>query len=178
VIWTNWKGIRILDINMVRKYTWFKDLSSMYYGRELSHVCGYAWELHLTFYGMKILYFCGYWKTILFLWLRATSILVNRETSCTGKTISLSFHAYKSTFKLEAIHVICINLKVRWFWTLNWKQIWEVNKYNLDKLERNKDIRHKHGKKIYMIERFFINLLWKRIISCLWVYGGATLDVL
>jgi hypothetical protein len=31
----------------------------MYYGRELSHICGYTWELHLTFYGKEILYFCG-----------------------------------------------------------------------------------------------------------------------
>jgi hypothetical protein len=45
-------------------------------------------------------------------------------------------------------------------------------------LERNKDIRHKHGKEIYVIERFVINILWKGIISYLWVYGGARLNVL
>jgi hypothetical protein len=38
----------------------------MYYGRELSHVCGYTRVLDLTFYEKKILYFCGYWKIILF----------------------------------------------------------------------------------------------------------------
>jgi hypothetical protein len=37
-----------------------KDLSSMYYGRKLSHVCGYTQELDLTFYEKKILHFCGY----------------------------------------------------------------------------------------------------------------------
>jgi hypothetical protein len=40
----------ILDIHMARKYTWLKDLSSMYYGREFSCVCGYTRELDLTFY--------------------------------------------------------------------------------------------------------------------------------
>jgi hypothetical protein len=47
----------------------------------------------------------------------------------------------------------------------------------LDKLERNNDIKHKHGKKIYVIERFVINVFWKRIISCLWVHAGVRLDV-
>jgi hypothetical protein len=56
--------------------------------------------------------------------------------------------------------------------------MWEVNKRDLDKLERNKDIIHKHDNEIYVIKRFLINLLWKRIISCLWVYGEARLDVL
>jgi hypothetical protein len=63
-------------------------------------------------------------------------------------------------------------------WTLNLKQICEVNKCDLDKLEINNDIRHKHGKEIYVIEIFVINVLWKGIISCLWVYGGARLNVL
>jgi hypothetical protein len=31
--------------------------------------------------------------------------------------------------------------------------------------------------KIYMIERFTVNVLWKEIISCLWVYTKARLDV-
>jgi hypothetical protein len=93
MIWTNWKETRLLDIHMARKYTWLEDLSSMYYGRELSHVCVYTQELNLTFYGKEILHFCGYWKTILFLWFRATPILVDHETSCIGKIISLSFHA-------------------------------------------------------------------------------------
>jgi hypothetical protein len=48
----------------------------------------------------------------------------------------------------------------------------------LDKLERNKDIRHTHGKEIYVIERFVTNVLWKGIISCLWVHAGAILDIL
>jgi hypothetical protein len=43
-----------------KKYTWLKDLSSMYYGMELSHVCGYMRELELTFYDKEILHFCGY----------------------------------------------------------------------------------------------------------------------
>jgi hypothetical protein len=38
--------------------------------------------------------------------------------------------------KSEVIRALCINLKARWFWTLNWKQIWEVNKCDLDKLEK------------------------------------------
>jgi hypothetical protein len=29
-----------------------------------------------------------------------------------------------------------------------------------------------------VIERFVINLLWKGIISCLWVQAGARLDIL
>jgi hypothetical protein len=48
----------------------------------------------------------------------------------------------------------------------------------LDKLERNKDIKHKQGNEIYMIERFFMNVLWRGIILYLWVYDGARLDVL
>jgi hypothetical protein len=48
----------------------------------------------------------------------------------------------------------------------------------LDKLERNKDIRYTHGKKIYVIERFIINILWKGIILCLWVHMGARLGIL
>jgi hypothetical protein len=39
----------------------------MYYGRELSHVSEYTWELDLIVYRKEILHFCGYWKTILFL---------------------------------------------------------------------------------------------------------------
>jgi hypothetical protein len=48
----------------------------------------------------------------------------------------------------------------------------------LDKLERKNDIKHKHSKKIYVIERFVINALRKGIISCLWVHEGARLDIL
>jgi hypothetical protein len=73
---------------------------------------------------------------------------------------------------------MCVNLKVRWSSTPNWKEIWEVNKRDFDKLESNKDIRHKHGNEIYVIERFIINVSWKGIISYFWVYGGARLDVL
>jgi hypothetical protein len=67
----------------------------MYYGRELSHVCGYTRELDLTFFRKEILHFCGYWKIILFLQMRVTLILVDHETGCIEKIISLSFHAYK-----------------------------------------------------------------------------------
>jgi hypothetical protein len=67
----------------------------MYYGRELSHVCGYTGELDLTFYGKERLNFCGYWKMILFPQFRANLILVDHETGCIGNIISLSFHAYK-----------------------------------------------------------------------------------
>jgi hypothetical protein len=95
MIWTNWKETRILDIHMTSKYTWLKDLSSIYYERKLSRVYGYTRELDLTFYGKKILYFCGYWKTNLFLRLRMTLILVDHETSCIRNIISLCFHAYK-----------------------------------------------------------------------------------
>jgi hypothetical protein len=34
------------------------------------------------------------------------------------------------------------------------------------------------ARKIYVIERFVINVLWKGIISCLWVHAGARIDVL
>jgi hypothetical protein len=47
------------------------------------------------FYGKEILHFCGYWKTILFLQLRVTPILVDHETGFIGNIISLYFHAYK-----------------------------------------------------------------------------------
>jgi hypothetical protein len=67
----------------------------MYYGRELSYVCGYKRELDFTFYGNEMLHFCGYWKTILFQRLWATPILVDYETSCVRKIISLSFYVYK-----------------------------------------------------------------------------------
>jgi hypothetical protein len=45
-------------------------------------------------------------------------------------------------------------------------------------MKNNLLIGHKHGKEIYMIERFVINILWKGTISCLWVHVGARLDVL
>jgi hypothetical protein len=81
-------------------------------------------------------------------------------------------------FKSEILRVLCVNLNASWSWTTDWKQIWEVNKRDLDKLERNKDIIHKYGNEMYVIERFIINVLWKGIISYLWVYVGARLDVL
>jgi hypothetical protein len=37
---------------------------------------------------------------------------------------------------------------------------------------------HKHDKKIYVIKRFVINVLWKGIISYLWVHARARLNVL
>jgi hypothetical protein len=42
----------------------------------------------------------------------------------------------------------------------------------------HKDIKHKHDKEIYFIEIFVINVLWKGIISCLWVRVGARHDIL
>ncbi len=48
----------------------------------------------------------------------------------------------------------------------------------MDKLETNKNIKHKHGNEIYVIERFVINVLQKIIISYLWEHSGARLDVL
>jgi hypothetical protein len=108
-----------------------------------------------------------------------TPILVNHETDCIGKIISLSFHAYKERPNRRS-YTSCalIWLKARWSWTPNWKQIWEVNKHDLDKLERNKDIRYKYGNEIYMIETFFIIVLWKGIISRLRVHTGVRLDIL
>jgi hypothetical protein len=38
-------------------------------------------------------------------------------------------------------------------------------------------IGHKHGKEIYLIERYVVNELRKGIISCLRVHAGARLDV-
>jgi hypothetical protein len=32
------------------------------------------------------------------------------------------------TSKSEVIRVMCMNLKTRWSWTLNWKQTWKLNK--------------------------------------------------
>jgi small basic protein len=52
-----------------------------------------------------------------------------------------------------------------------------VNKLDLDKLERKNYIKHKYGKEIFVIERFIINVLWKGIISYLWVHMGARLNV-
>jgi hypothetical protein len=40
------------------------------------------------------------------------------------------------------------------------------------------DIRHTHVKEIYVIKRFVIDVLWKGIISYLWVHTGARLNVL
>jgi hypothetical protein len=37
------------------------------------------------------------------------------------------------------------------------------------------NIKHKHDKKIYVIEWLVINILWKGIISYLWVHAGARL---
>jgi hypothetical protein len=110
---------------MTRKYTWLKDLSSMHYGRELSHICGYTRELDVTFYGKKILHLCGYWKIILFIWSWATPILVDYETSCVGKTIFLSFRAYKE-YPNQRSYTSC---------ALIWKQggpgLWIGNKYGM-----------------------------------------------
>ncbi len=39
-------------------------------------------------------------------------------------------------------------------------------------------IGHKYDNNIYVIEKFVINVLWKGIISYLWIHAGATLDVL
>jgi hypothetical protein len=47
------------------------------------------------FYGKEILYFCGYWQMIMFLQLLSTLILVDHDTRCVGKIISLSFLVYK-----------------------------------------------------------------------------------
>jgi hypothetical protein len=44
-------------------------------------------------------------------------------------------------------------------------------------MESNLLIGHKHGKEIYMIERFIINVLWKEIISYLWVHVDVRLNV-
>jgi hypothetical protein len=45
MIWTNWKERRILNKNMSSKHTWLIVLYSMYYARELSHICRYMREL-------------------------------------------------------------------------------------------------------------------------------------
>jgi hypothetical protein len=48
----------------------------------------------------------------------------------------------------------------------------------VDKIMKSKLlIRHKHGKEIYVIKRFVINVLWKEIISYLYIHAGAKLDV-
>jgi hypothetical protein len=45
-------------------------------------------------------------------------------------------------------------------------------------MENNLLIGHKHGKEIYVIERFVISVLSKEIISYLWVHAGTRLDIL
>jgi hypothetical protein len=49
---------------MARKSERNKDIRHTHdkeiYGRELSRVCRYTWELNLMFYGKEILHFCGY----------------------------------------------------------------------------------------------------------------------
>jgi hypothetical protein len=85
----------------------------MYYGKELSCVCGYTGELDFMFNGKEILHFYGYCKTILILRLQATPILVDYKTSCIRNIISLSFHVYKKTSKSEVVRVLSINLKAR-----------------------------------------------------------------
>jgi hypothetical protein len=37
-------------------------------------------------------------------------------------------------------------------------ETWEVNKCDLDKLETKNDSKHKHGNKLYVIERFVVNV--------------------
>jgi hypothetical protein len=98
-----------------REYMWLKDLSSMYYGRELSHICGCMRELDFTFYENEILHFYGYWKMILFLRLRETPILVDHETGCMERLSP--YHSMH--IKNVQIHVICINLNTSWSWTPN-----------------------------------------------------------
>jgi hypothetical protein len=44
-------------------------------------------------------------------------------------------------------------------------------------LERKLLIGNKHDKKIYVIEKFIINILWKEIIIYLWVHVWARFDV-
>jgi hypothetical protein len=50
--------------------------------------------------------------------------------------------------------------------------------YSLPPLSDIKGLLNTHGKETYMIEGIFINILWKGIISCLWVHAGARLDIL
>jgi hypothetical protein len=47
----------------------------------------------------------------------------------------------------------------------------------LEKLERINVIKHKHGQEIYVINSIVINVLWKGVISCLWVHAKARTDV-
>jgi hypothetical protein len=42
---------------------------------------------------------------------------------------------------------------------------------------KKNDIKHKHGNKIYVIERIIVNVLWKGIIPNLWVHVGTRLDM-
>jgi hypothetical protein len=63
-------------------------------------VCAFMNEIKENNYDMNILWkgniaCLGYWKTILFRWLRVTLILVDYESGCVEKLISLVFHVYK-----------------------------------------------------------------------------------
>jgi hypothetical protein len=44
-------------------------------------------------------------------------------------------------------------------------------------MESNLLIGHKYDKKIYVSERFVINVLWKGIISYLWLHARVRLDI-
>jgi hypothetical protein len=57
-------------------------------------------EIKENIYDMNVLWKVNiacprYWKTILFRRLRVTPVLVDHETGCVGKLISLVFHVYK-----------------------------------------------------------------------------------
>jgi hypothetical protein len=60
VIWINWKNKHIRHKHGKETYM-IERFVSMYYERELSHICGYTGEVDLTFYGKEIFhFFCGY----------------------------------------------------------------------------------------------------------------------
>jgi hypothetical protein len=94
------------------------------------------------------------WKgNIIFMWVRENDFIfmIVGDSDFSWPWDRLHWNDYlfsciKRTSKSEDVRVLCVNLKAGWSWNLNWKQIYEVNKRNLDKLERNKDIRYTHGK--------------------------------
>jgi hypothetical protein len=88
-----------------------------------------------------------------------TPILIDHETDCIENIISLSFHVYKE-HPNRSSYTSCalISMQVVIDSELE-TNVCEVNKCDLDKLERKNDSKHKHGNKIYVIERFIVNVL-------------------
>jgi hypothetical protein len=65
------------------------------------------------------------------------------------------------------------------FYSVTGIDIYSHQGIDIDKVMESNNllIGHKPGKEISVIERFVVNVLWKGIISCLWVHADARLDM-